>query len=89
MPKRGYRKNPDTGEYVMTEKSTLPYYHTIIASIAKSNEADFTRPTVTRDYVDMALDKYREMGYELFSATPVESARDAVTVLYVLKLRDD
>lgn len=97
MPPKGYKKDPDTGEYVMTDevkkdevkKEKLPYYHTVVASIAKSNEADYTRPTVTRDFVDRTLDKYVSMGYELFTAHPAGETRDAITIVYILKLRDD
>jgi hypothetical protein len=66
----------------------LPRYRTLIASINKYDIGNAAAGSVSRSEVELAMDSYYELGYRLFSATPVQDAGDAVTVMYVLQLND-
>ncbi len=81
------RPKSNTGEIKMTKG--LPRYRTLIASINKYDIGNAVAGSVSRSEVEVAMDAYYEQGYRLFSATPVQDVGDAVTIMYVMQLKDE
>ncbi len=81
------RPKSNTGEIKMTKG--LPRYRTLIASINKHDIGNPAAGSISRSEIEFAMDNYYELGYRLFSATPIQDVGDAVTVMYVMQLKEE